>query len=119
MNKRDIKIYQSRYNDRLLKFGYSTKTLGWGGGRERQSLRFKTHLEIGFKENDSIIDIGCGFGDLYFYLKENFSQFYYYGIDINPILIEKGKEILEKSGLKISSASDLNDAAKKIVDEIK
>ena len=32
---------------------------------------------------------------------------------------EKGKEILEKSGLKISSASDLNDAAKKIVDEIK
>jgi len=32
---------------------------------------------------------------------------------------EKGKEILEKSGLKILSASDLNDAAKKIVDAIK
>lgn len=93
MNKRDIKIYQNRYNERLLKFGYSTKTLGWGGGKERQLLRFKTHLEIGFKENDSIIDIGCGFGDLYFYLKENYSQFYYNGIDINPKLIEKGKEI--------------------------
>jgi len=32
---------------------------------------------------------------------------------------EKGKEILDKSGLKILSASDLNDAAKKIVDAIK
>ena len=32
---------------------------------------------------------------------------------------EKGKEILEKSGLKILSASDLNDAANKIVGEIK
>jgi succinyl-CoA synthetase beta subunit len=32
---------------------------------------------------------------------------------------EKGKNILDKSGLKIISASDLNDAAKKIVDEIK
>ncbi len=32
---------------------------------------------------------------------------------------KKGKEILDKSGLKILSASDLNDAAKKIVDAIK
>ena len=32
---------------------------------------------------------------------------------------EKGKDILEKSDLKILSASDLNDAAKKIVEAIK
>ena len=32
---------------------------------------------------------------------------------------EKGKDILNNSGLKILSASDLNDAAKKIVDAIK
>ena len=32
---------------------------------------------------------------------------------------EKGKEILEKSGLKSYPASDLNDAAKKIVEAIK
>ena len=32
---------------------------------------------------------------------------------------EEGKKILEKSGLKILSASDLNDAAKKIVEAIK
>ncbi len=32
---------------------------------------------------------------------------------------KEGKEILDKSGLKILSASDLNDAAKKIVNAIK
>ena len=32
---------------------------------------------------------------------------------------QEGKDILDKSGLKILSASDLNDAAKKIVEEIK
>ena len=32
---------------------------------------------------------------------------------------KEGKEILDKSGLKILSASDLNEAAKKIVDQIK
>ena len=32
---------------------------------------------------------------------------------------EKGKDILDKSGLKILSAVDLNDAAKKIVEAIK
>ena len=32
---------------------------------------------------------------------------------------KEGKEILEKSNLKILSASDLNDAAKKIVEAIK
>ena len=32
---------------------------------------------------------------------------------------KKGKEMLDKSGLKILSASDLNDAAKKIVEAIR
>ena len=32
---------------------------------------------------------------------------------------QEGKNILDKSGLKILSASDLNDAAKKIVEAIK
>ena len=32
---------------------------------------------------------------------------------------KEGKEILEKSNLKILSATDLNDAAKKIVEAIK
>ena len=32
---------------------------------------------------------------------------------------EKGKEILDNSGLKIIPADDLNDAAKKIVEAIK
>ena len=36
----------------------------------------------------------------------------------SPNLFEKGKDILDKSGLKIISATDLNSAAEKIVNEI-
>ena len=34
-------------------------------------------------------------------------------------IFEEGKQILNKSGLKILSATDLNDAAKKIVEAVK
>ena len=48
-------------------------------------------------------------------------------IDINvPLVVrlagtnfKEGKEILDNSGLKLISANDLNDAAKKIVEAIK
>ena len=38
--------------------------------------------------------------------------------DSTNVNFEKGKEILDKSNLKILSATDLNDAAKKIVKAI-
>jgi len=41
------------------------------------------------------------------------------GDPINGTNFKEGKEILDKSNLKILSASDLNDAAKKIVEAIK
>ena len=40
-------------------------------------------------------------------------------LDMFDLNIKEGKEILDKSRLKILSASDLNDAAKKIVEVIK
>ena len=44
----------------------------------------------------------------------------FFGITVHAqYLTTSGKEILDKSKLKILSASDLNDAAKKIVEAIK
>lgn len=65
MNNKDIDIYLKRYNDRLDKFGYAPESLGWGGGKERQYLRFKILSEIGLQVGDSILDVGCGFADMY------------------------------------------------------
>jgi SAM-dependent methyltransferase len=92
MNTIDIENYNKRYNKRLEEFGYDPRTLGWGGGKERQHLRFKVLAEIGIQSHDSVLDVGCGFGDLFEYLKENGWDGKYLGTDINTNLLDIAKE---------------------------
>ena len=79
-----------RYNERLEKYGDDPKTLGWFKGR--QPIRFKVLEEIGILDGSSVLDIGCGFGDLFSFLKEQGINVNYLGIDINPSLIEIARE---------------------------
>jgi len=92
LNKEDKKKYLDRYDKRLKQFGYDPKSLGWGtGGIERQFIRFKHLLEIeNFSSHQaaSLLDIGCGFGDCYKFIKQNNLQIEYTGIDINNSLID-------------------------------
>jgi len=91
LNKKDIFDINKRYSDRLKLNGYSPKTLGWSDKyqQEKRFERFSSHLEI-YEKN--ILDVGCGFGDLYHYLKSKKDyEFNYTGIDINPELIKKAK----------------------------
>jgi len=87
MDKKDIQIYEDRYNKRLEQYGYDAKTLGWGGGKEKQFTRFKALCEIGVNDDDSIIDLGCGFADLYEFLQQTGWKGKYTGIDINDSLL--------------------------------
>ena len=75
-----------RYNERLKKYGYDPRTLGWLKGR--QPVRFKVLSEIGDLNGCSILDVGCGFGDLYGFLIKRGLNIAYTGIDINSNLIE-------------------------------
>ena len=79
-----------RYNERLKKYGYDPRTLGWLKGR--QPIRFKVLSEIGDLNNCSILDVGCGFGDLYGFLINIGLNVKYTGYDINLNLIEIAKE---------------------------
>jgi SAM-dependent methyltransferase len=93
MNPEDRDLWIARYNERFELFGVSTESLGWGGGRERQNLRFKIALEFLMfspKPVKSILDVGCGFGDLGKWLNEHYPKISYTGIDINPNLVEAG-----------------------------
>lgn len=92
MNKEDKKKYLNRYNERLKEFGYDPKSLGWGtGGIDRQFVRFKHLLEIekfASHQAISLLDIGCGFGDCYKFIKQNNLKIKYTGVDINNSLID-------------------------------
>lgn len=94
LSQKDKEEVQRRYSERLKKFGYSPRTLGWDKGK--QKIRFDiltSQLDLSDK---SILDIGCGFGDLNLILAQKYKNYQYTGIDIVWELIEKGREIFNQ-----------------------
>lgn len=91
MNKSEKASAIKRYEDKLAKFGYSPKTVGWRD-KEQQELRFKILQEIGDLDGRSILDIGCGFGDFYDFLVKKGLKIDYTGYDISPRIINRAKK---------------------------
>jgi len=77
-----------RYQARLRKFGYSPQTLGWGkDGRQEVRFGVLASCALALPES-SVLDVGCGFADLYGFLISNGWHGRYTGIDIVPGLLE-------------------------------
>jgi SAM-dependent methyltransferase len=93
----DKKKIIERYNKRLEKHGASIDALA-SGNRDRQFLRFKILTSLMDLNGKSILDLGCGFGDIITFFKENdIKTKDYLGIDINPKLIEAAKRKFPKN----------------------
>ncbi|MCK4763308.1 MAG: class I SAM-dependent methyltransferase [Candidatus Aminicenantes bacterium] len=58
--------------------------------------RFEIMLDLGDFQGKSILDVGCGIGGFYDFLKEKGIECSYTGIDINEKMIAKAKERLPK-----------------------
>ena len=68
------------FEPRVRQSRYSYRSVGWTSSRN-QRLRFRMLCEAGDLEDRSILDVGCGVGHFYEYLKEHVNQFQYRGID--------------------------------------
>lgn len=99
MIEEEKKATLDRYNERLKEYGYSPKTLGWLKGE--QEIRFQVLSEIGNLGNCSILDVGCGFGDLYGFLINKGIKIQYTGVDINQQLLEIGKELYPSASFEV------------------
>jgi len=64
------------------------KDLGWRSP-ESQLLRFEVLSSIGNIEDKTILDVGCGYGDLKFFLDKKYNNFRYIGIDLVFEFIKK------------------------------
>ena len=90
-NKTKIEIID-RYNKRFEIYGDNPLSLNWKD-REAQHERFNNFLKLVNVENKNILDIGCGFADLYTYLNDkNKLPRKYTGIDINPDFVNYCKK---------------------------
>jgi SAM-dependent methyltransferase len=76
-----------RHSHSIWLYGHSPQALYWES-REVQDLRFDVLLECGIESGDSVLDVGCGFADLYHYMRAKGLEVDYTGIDLSPDMIE-------------------------------
>jgi SAM-dependent methyltransferase len=89
------------YNKLFVEFGYDPRSLGWGTRKGKQSVQFEALCQIGNLSGCSILDVGCGFGDLHDYLKFRGTKCKYFGVDINQHVIEMGKSMHKGINLEV------------------
>ena len=82
---------QTFYTQKYMEYGDNVKSLGWGSINS-QNIRFNQLLYLDISDNDTILDVGCGFGDLKNYLDQKQFVVNYFGIDICNEFIEKCKQ---------------------------
>ena len=97
-----------RYNKRFEIYGDNPLSLNWKD-REAQYERFNNFLKLIDVENKNILDIGCGFADLYTYLSnKNKLPKKYTGIDINPNFINHCKKKFPSLQFHVGNLIDHN-----------
>jgi len=64
----------------------SPAVVGWSTS-DTQSLRFQVLTQIADMNECSILDVGCGVGDLFGFVKAHFNQVEYVGVDLHPSMI--------------------------------
>ena len=104
MKKEDKQKIIKSYNESLEKYGYDPRSLQWFKGR--QPIRFKVLSEIDGLNNCSILDVGCGFGDLCNFLIKKGLNIKYTGYDINPKFIKIAREVYPDVCFKVKDIEE-------------
>ena len=81
----------SSYQRRFKKYGGHSRALKWEhAGAKHQRMRHLTG-ELNFT-GKTVLDVGCGFGDVTWIIKKRAKNFTYTGVDIVPEFIEVAKK---------------------------
>ena len=80
---------QHFYDGRFGQYGVDVRTL-WNS-RKSQEERFHMLSGVGSLEHARILDVGCGFGDFFDFLKAQSIEVTYTGIDVQPDILEEAK----------------------------
>ena len=87
-----------RHRHSIWMHGHSPQALYWAN-EEVQKIRFDVLLSCGIGSGDSILDVGCGFADLYTHMSQKGLDVEYTGIDLSPDMIDKAKTLLPELSL--------------------
>jgi len=89
------------YKESIKKYSpFSVKALRWNS-KESQLVRFRSLLRLGDFQNKSLLDVGCGIADLFFFLKDNSFNIKYTGIEIL-------KEFFDTAKIRLNGYENIN-----------
>jgi SAM-dependent methyltransferase len=106
MHERDKRKMFDRYGSRIAQVGHGPAAIG--EPKQRQAFYFDCLLQMAdIGESDSVLDIGCGYGDLYGYIKSTQAwNGAYVGIDINSDLIAEGRRRYPQADLRVQDIQE-------------
>jgi len=91
---------KNSYQERFKKFGTDPKSLFWGSlGASHQRFR-QMWAEIDF-DGKSVLDVGCGFGEMAKFLFKRYKGVNYTGVDIVPEFIIEAKNRYPKGKFEV------------------
>lgn len=82
-DRRNVQLY-TNLTDR---FGPEVRALNWSG-RKSQQKRFAVLTQVGHLHAASVLDVGCGMGDLLDWVQAAGMKINYTGVDLTPRMIE-------------------------------
>ena len=94
-----LKLFESEEKRKYISDFYSWRcskdvndpdVVGWTD-KESQYGRFD-EFNQNIQNGDTVLDYGCGVGDFFGYLKEKEKDVQYFGVDIQPIMIDRSKK---------------------------
>ena len=105
-------IVKDFFNKLVEKHGYSPKSLAYSGEKS-QKIKFNIVTKVGIEDNCSVLDVGCGFGDYFNYLKQQgIKNVKYCGIDISNKIVDLAKEKNSLVNVIQGNVLDLSDDEK-------
>lgn len=97
---------RGRYGKRFALHGAGVRALGWDT-TSHQRARFGRAAEL--FEGSSLLDLGCGFGDLYAYLKaKKLAPASYLGVDLMPEFVAEAERRHGRAGVSFLAADFMN-----------
>lgn len=98
------------YTQKIIQNGATPQGVDWNSV-ESQQLRFEVlSTVINANEKFSILDFGCGFGSMYDYFLQKYSQFIFTGFDISEEMIAEALRLHPSDNLsKWTTKLDDND----------
>ena len=109
MNSKQRQAIISAQRDAFKRHGYHPNALLWSN-TEIQETRYRILADSGIKAGDSVLDVGCGFGDFANFLTENGKPVDYTGIDLSEELIKEGQKHYPEIKLIAGDIFDYNPA---------